>query len=74
MKSDGQLYTVKHKGEHTVLPPPSIEDECPACKSSSFKLGQEELLIIGLIILLLSDKCETDLPLIIALAYILFSR
>ncbi len=78
MKSDGQLYQIRHKGE-TVSPPPGpeiceTEQLAPVCTNRKNKINQEELLIIGLIVLLLSDKCETDMPLIIALAYILLSK
>ena len=71
MKTDGQLYEPRHKGE--VLPPPSLEDcakQTPVQKKRG--MHSEELLIAGLILLLVSDKCETDLPLVIALVYVLF--
>lgn len=76
MHSDGQLYSIKHKGEQKILPPPG--GVCDICESSSksnrLHFDGEELLIIGLIVLLISDKCNTDFPLILALLYILFSK
>lgn len=35
------------------------------------KIGRDELLLLGLIFLLVSDKNETDLPLVLALVYVL---
>ena len=61
-----------------MLPPPSldicdIEDSCsPPKPLKRLSIGEQELLLIGLILLIVSDKCETDIPLVIALAYILF--
>lgn len=75
MMSDGQLYNVRHKGE--VIPPPDVSPTETACEKPlrglklSFK--PDDLIIIGILILLLSDKCEPDIPLILALAYILIS-
>ena len=47
-------------------PPPKKE-----CESKGITLKGEELLILGLIYLLVSDKAKGDLPLVLALVYIL---
>jgi len=77
LKSDGQLYAVKHKGE--VLPPPDIDVEASAVdvkktrSGLTFSLPPDDLLILGIIILLLSDKGKADIPLVLALVYVLIS-
>ena len=78
MKSDGQLYSARDcKG---VTPPPTLlqentECETPAtpCKDSHFPIS-EELIIIGLLLLVGTDKCKSDLPLILALVYLLLLK
>ena len=78
MMSDGQLYKSQHKGE--AQPPPDIElappppSEHRPIRRLNLNIHHDDLLIIGLIIILLSDKCEPDIPLILALAYILISK
>jgi len=63
MKTDGQLYDM-----NAPPSPPPIKKEC-APKGISLKA--DELLILGLIYLVVSDKTSTDLPLVLALVYIL---
>lgn len=77
MKSDGQLYQSHHKGER-IIPPPSL-DICDLNESEPVLKPKgripevsQELLLIGLILLIVSDKCETDIPLVLALVYVLF--
>ena len=36
-------------------------------------VGRDELLLLGIIFLLISDKNDTDLPLVLALVYVLIS-
>lgn len=63
MKTDGQLYT-----DEPVGPPPRAIPEQAKLLAG---IGKEELLLLGLILLLTSEKKSADLPLIIALIYIL---
>lgn len=63
MKTDGQLYT-----EHHAAPPPAGSVQ----KSRGTSLGRDEILILGLILLIVTDKTPSDIPLLIALIYILF--
>lgn len=37
-------------------------------------VGKDELLLLGIIFLIISDKNETDLPLVLALVYVLISE
>lgn len=72
VKSDGQLYSVRHKGE-AITPPDNepIRLPVPPKRNFGFSLRFDDLLIVGIIIILLSDRCETDIPLVLALAYVL---
>lgn len=75
MRTDGQLYDVLHKGERG-FPPPGPECAPPRKKPFSFLAGVEkdELIILGVMLLLLRDsEGETDLPLLLALVYILLA-
>jgi len=69
MNSDGQLYNQKE-----VTPPPMVMPEREHKQGILSGIGQEELLLIGLVLLLLSDKTQNDLPLVLALLYVLFSK
>ncbi len=62
MQTDGQLYDMSAPPSQ----PPTKE-----CASKGIRLSGEELLILGLIYLLVSDKSCNDLPLVLALVYIL---
>lgn len=81
LQTDGQLYSVLHKGEREfpVCPPPGGPVSAPREQSGCGKSGllsgahKDELLILGLIVLLLSDRDNTDMPLVLALAYILLA-
>lgn len=80
MKSDGQLYSMQNKmpfqpPHRTSNPPCECESES-VCEpeKNGFGIGAEELLIIGLILLLVTDRCEPDLPLLLALLYVLFLK
>lgn len=67
MHSDGQMYS--------PLPPPE-----PVCVEPEPKkqlldgIGSEELLLIGLVLLLMSDRTHTDILLVMALVYVLFAK
>ena len=67
MHSDGQMYS-----------PPSLENrscDTQIVSKSVFKgIGSEDLLLIGLALLLLSDRTETDVLLIMAIVYVLFAK
>lgn len=69
MNSDGQLYNQKE-----VTPPPIVMPEREHKQGFLSGIAQEELLLIGLVLLLLSDKTQNDLPLVLALLYVLFSK
>ncbi len=78
LQSDGQLYPPRHserkrepepkpKPKPPPCPPPK---EAPCTAEKSFSL--EELLLIGVAFLVFRSSKEPDLPLLLALAYILF--
>ena len=78
MKSDGQLYSSNPCG--SVTPPPSLlqdAKECNApptpCKEKT-SMVSEELLIVGLLLLIGTDKCKSDIPLVLALVYLLLFK
>lgn len=63
MRTDGQLYSEKE-----AAPPPIGNVQ----KNKGLSLGRDEILILGLILLIVTDKTPSDIPLLIALVYILF--
>lgn len=63
MKTDGQLYTRESEA------PPSLA--LAEQKQNFIKFDKDMLLILGIILLITSEKHRTDMPLIIALVYIL---
>lgn len=82
MNSDGQLYG-SSKNTEGITPPPGLPpQQCDALPVTEQRhrrgflsgIDQEELILIGLILLLLSDKSENDLPLVLALLYVLFAK
>ncbi len=64
MKTDGQLYNRESEA------PPSLA--LPECKPSGLNIDKDMLLVLGIILLITSEKHRADMPLIIALVYILF--
>ena len=80
MRSDGQLYDMQKNSPlappHRSVPIPESEQAPKECKDvrKSGLPQSEELLILGLILLLLSDRCFADLPLLAALVYVLFLK
>ena len=70
IKSDGQLYPPRPIDK--PKPPPKPKPE-PPCPPKPQELPWEDLLLIGVALLVLRNS-ERDLPLILALAYILFDR
>lgn len=63
MKTDGQLYTRESEA------PPSLattED-----KSKGISIDKDMLLVLGIILLITSEKHRTDMPLVLALLYVL---
>lgn len=74
MHTDGQLYRQRHESEGAKPPPgiaQSIDEQVCVCEKHTGGM-QEELILIGLIILLIHDS--PDMPLILALAYILLAK
>ena len=63
MKTDGQLYDM-----NAPPSPPPMKKECAP---KGITLKADELLILGLIYLVSSDRTNADLPLVLALIYIL---
>ena len=62
MQTDGQLYNVTAPPS----PPPQIN-----CEEHKKGIGTDEILLLGLIYLIVSDKKGGDIPLLLALVYIL---
>lgn len=75
IRSDGQLYPPRPIDKPKPPPPkPKPPDPpCPPPKPAPQDLPWEDLLLIGVALLVLRNG-ERDLPLILALAYILFDR
>lgn len=74
IRSDGQLYPPR-KHETPKPPPPKpkpSEPPCPPPKPQ--ELPWEDLLLIGVALLVLKSKDRPDIPMLLALAYILFDR
>ncbi len=64
MQTDGQLYDISAPPSH----PP--EAKCDN-KKSKIAINTDEILLLGLIYLIVSDKNGGDVPLLLALIYIL---
>jgi len=63
MKTDGQLYTRESEA------PPSLavsED-----KNKGISIDKDILLVLGIILLITSEKHRADMPLVLALLYVL---
>ena len=87
MQTDGQLYNSLHKGEreYAMTPPPGGPDlrDLPVKTSSDKRhvmrggflsgMGKDEIILLGIIFLIVSDKNNMDLPLLLALVYVLIS-
>ncbi len=78
LQSDGQLYPPRHtappkeppKAKPPVPPPPPP----PAALKKDAGIGMEELLLIGVSFLIIRNADKPDIPLLLALAYVLFDR
>ncbi len=73
LQSDGQLYPPRRsepKPKPKPPPPCPPPKEEPCTQEKTFSL--EELLLIGVAFLVFRSSKEPDLPLLLALAYILF--
>ena len=64
MRTDGQLYDVLHRGQNEFSPPPGPPAPAPFA-------DKDELLILAVMLLLLRGGKKADVPLLLALAYIL---
>lgn len=64
VKTDGQLYNRESEA------PPSLA--LSECKSGGMNFDKDMLLVLGIILLITSEKHRADMPLILALVYILF--
>ena len=63
MKTDGQIYS----RESAAPPSLAVHEE----KNDTVGIDKDMLLILGIILLITSEKHRTDLPRVIALLYIL---
>lgn len=82
LQSDGQLYPPRHterKREPKPKPKPKPEPPPPPCPAPKAEpcppantVSFEELLLIGVAFIVFRASKEPDIPLLLALAYILF--
>lgn len=84
LQSDGQLYPPRRTEPKREAPkpkppekPPAPKPDPPPCPPSephhpTAGISFEELLLIGVAVIVLQSSKEPDLPLLLALAYILF--
>ena len=83
LQSDGQLYPPRPERKKTPAPkptpppPPKPEPPCPPPEplpppSSASDRSYDELLLLGIAFLILRSSEKPDIPLLFALAYILF--
>ena len=70
IQSDGQLYPPKSGSK--PLPPPPKPTPAPAPPAPRAALQGEDLLLIAVALMVLRGGEKLDLPLLLALAYILF--
>ena len=70
IRSDGQLYPPKPS------PPPKPKPPEPPCAPppAPQELPWEDLLLIGIALLVLKSRDRPDIPMLLALAYILFDK
>ncbi len=75
IRSDGQLYPPRQQ-EKPKPPPPKPAPPEPPCPphSAPQEPPWEDLLLVGIALLVLRGKNRPDIPMLLALAYILFDR
>lgn len=76
IRSDGQLYPPRQQ-EKPKPPPPKPkppDPPCPPPHPAPQELPWEDLLLIGIALLVLRSKDHPDIPMLLALAYILFDK
>lgn len=77
IRSDGQLYPSRSAEKPKPPPPPKPAPPpapLPPPPPKPSELPWEDLLLIGVAILVLRSSDKPDIPLLLALAYILFDR
>lgn len=74
IRSDGQLYPPRKQELPKPPPPKPTPPPCAPPHPPSQDLPWEDLLLIGIALLVLKNKDRPDIPLLLALAYILFDR
>ncbi|MBQ7936465.1 MAG: hypothetical protein IJ407_01690 [Clostridia bacterium] len=89
LQSDGQLYPPRHSERKREPPKPKPPERppqpklekppllCPTpepCASADPSISFEELLLIGVAFIVFRSSKEPDIPLLLALAYILFDH
>lgn len=75
IRSDGQLYPSRRQ-EKPAPPPPKSKPPEPPCAPppAPQELPWEDLLLIGIALLVLKSRDRPDIPMLLALAYILFDK
>ena len=76
LQSDGQLYPPRQKEPPKEPPkkPPAPKPAPPPLPPKQTGISAEEILLIGVAFLILRGKEKPDIPLLLALAYVLFDR
>lgn len=79
LQSDGQLYPPRHTGhKEPPKPKPRPPEPPPAPKPShpapDRGIPWEEILIVAIAYIVLKSSDQPDIPLLLALAYILFDQ
>lgn len=78
LQSDGQLYPPRHMSPKEPpkkpKPPPPPAPKPPSPTAGKSGLSMEELLLMGIAFLIIRSSDQPDLPLLLALAYILFDQ
>lgn len=75
--SDGQLHQPRPKPTPKPPPPspsPHAQPPPPPPKPAPQPLPWEDLLVLGILLLVLMNNDKPDLPLVLALCYILFDQ
>lgn len=83
LQSDGQLYPPRHAGQKTPpkpkpkpeLPePPAVPVPKTPCPVQERAIPWEEILIVAIAFIVFKSNDKPDIPLLLALAYILFDQ
>lgn len=77
IQSDGQLYPPKKEAKRPLPPPPPKKPDppkelCPKEEPPKEGLQWEDLLLVAVGLMVIKGQEKIDIPLLLALAYILF--